>query len=119
MSDDARKVVETYFNAWKNNDFATMRSVLDDKVGFAGPIDRFNNADAYQKAIQGLSQIKTDIVTRKTFVDGPRRAHLVRPAHEDRARRAVEPCGERQDHDGARRVRRSPVQSAFRTMSDR
>jgi hypothetical protein len=71
MSDDARRVVETYFNAWKKNDFATMRSVLDDKVDFAGPIDRFDNADAYQKAIQGLSQMTTDIVTHKTFVDGP------------------------------------------------
>ena len=71
MTDDARAVVDTYFTAWKNNDFATMRSVLDDKVDFAGPIDRFDNADAYQQAIAGLSQMKTDIVIRKTFVDGP------------------------------------------------
>jgi hypothetical protein len=71
MADDARAVVERYFDAWKRNDFATMRSVLDDRVDFAGPIDRFDNADAYQQAIQGLSQMKTDIVIRKSFVDGP------------------------------------------------
>jgi len=71
MASDAHGVVEAYFNAWKNNDFALMRSVLDDKLDFAGPIDRFDNADAYQRAIQGLSQIKTDIVVHKTFVDGP------------------------------------------------
>jgi SnoaL-like domain len=68
---DARTVVETYFTAWQSNDFATMRSVLADKLEFTGPLDTFDNADAYQQAIAGLSQMKTDIVVRKTFVDGP------------------------------------------------
>lgn len=71
MTKDARAVVETYFKAWQSNDFSTMRSVLDDKLDFAGPIDRFDNADAYQQAIRGLSQMKTNVVIRKTFVDGP------------------------------------------------
>src|ERR1041385_1791834 len=71
MAADARSVVESYFNAWKNNDFPAMRSVLADKLDFAGPIDRFDSADAYQQAIRGLSQMKTDIVVQKTFVDGP------------------------------------------------
>src|SRR5690242_17617646 len=71
MATDPRAVVESYFNAWKTNDFPTMRSVLDDRVDFAGPIDHFDTADAYQQAIRGLSQMKTDIVVRKTFVDGP------------------------------------------------
>jgi hypothetical protein len=71
MPSDARSVVDSYFSAWKTNDFATMRSVLADKLDFAGPIDRFDNADAYQQAIQGLSQMKTDIVIHKTFVGGP------------------------------------------------
>ena len=71
MASDARAVVESYFNAWQNNDFPTMRAVLDDKVDFAGPIDHFDTADAYQQAIRGLSQMKTDIAIHKTFVDGP------------------------------------------------
>ena len=71
MASDARAVVESYFNAWKNNDFPKMRSVLDDKLDFAGPIDHFDTADAYQQAIRGLSQVKTDIAIHKTFVDGP------------------------------------------------
>lgn len=71
MADDARSVVGAYFDAWKKDDFASMRALLDDKVDFTGPIDRFDNADAYQQAIQGLSQMKTDIVVHKTFVDGP------------------------------------------------
>ena len=71
MTNDPRTVVETYFDAWKNNDFSKMRSVLDDRLDFAGPLDHFDNADAYQQAIQGLSQMKTDIAIQKTFVDGP------------------------------------------------
>ena len=70
MPSDARRVVDTYFTAWKKNDFTVMRSVLADKLDFAGPIDRFDSADAYQQAIQGLSQMKTEIVIHKTFVDG-------------------------------------------------
>ena len=68
---EARAVVETYFSAWQANDFAAMRSLLDDKVDFAGPLDRFDNAEAYQQSIEGLSQAKTDIVIHKTFVAGP------------------------------------------------
>jgi hypothetical protein len=68
---DARKVVDTYFDAWKKDDFATMRSLLHDKVDFTGPIDRFDTADAYHQSVVGLSQMKTDIVIHKTFLDGP------------------------------------------------
>jgi hypothetical protein len=71
MATDARAVVETYFNAWKSNDFATMRSVLADALDFAGPIDRFDSADAYQQAIRGLSQMKTDITVHVCLADGP------------------------------------------------
>jgi hypothetical protein len=71
MATDARAVVETYFNAWKSNDFAAMRSVLADALDFVGPIDRFDSADAYQQAIRGLSQMKTDITVQVCLADGP------------------------------------------------
>jgi ketosteroid isomerase-like protein len=71
MADDARAIVERYFDAWNRNDFAAMRSLLHDKLDFSGPIDKFDNADAYQESVQGLSQMKTDLVVRKTIVDGP------------------------------------------------
>ncbi len=71
MAEDAAKVVATYFNAWKANDFTTIRSVLADDITFVGPLGRADNADDYRKGIEGLSQIKTDIFIHKTFVDGP------------------------------------------------
>lgn len=71
MADDARTVVSTYFNAWKKRDFESMRSVLNDRMNFAGPIDTFDSADAFQQSVRGLTQeIVTDIVVHKMFVDG-------------------------------------------------
>jgi hypothetical protein len=71
MPADARQVVATYFDAWRANDFATLRTVLSDNVSFVGPLGRADNAEDYQHGIEGLSGIKTDIAIHKTFVDGP------------------------------------------------
>jgi hypothetical protein len=38
MADDAAKVAAAYFEAWKVNDFDTMRSLVDDDVTFEGPL---------------------------------------------------------------------------------
>lgn len=71
MADDARTVVSTYYNAWKKNDFTTMRSVLSDRMDFAGPIDKFDSADAFQETVRALTQeIVTEVVVHKMFVDG-------------------------------------------------
>ena len=48
-----------------------MRSVLADDLDFAGPIDRFDSADAYQQAIRGLSKMKTDIAVHVCLANGP------------------------------------------------
>jgi hypothetical protein len=69
--EDAAKVATTYFEAWKVDDFDTMRSLVDEDITFAGPLAQLEGADDYMEGIKGLSRIKTDIVIRKTFVDGP------------------------------------------------
>jgi hypothetical protein len=61
----------TYFDAWKINDFDTMRSLVDDEVTFSGPLAQLSGVEDYMEGIQGMSQIKTDIVIRKVFVEGP------------------------------------------------
>ena len=71
MAHDAAKIVTTYFDAWKLNDFDTMRSLVDDEVTFSGPFAQSSGAEDYMDGIMGMSQIKSDIVTRKVFVDGP------------------------------------------------
>lgn len=68
---DARSLVESYFRAWQRNDFAAMRSTLDDSLDFTGPIDAFGSADAFMQSIRGLSQITDDLVIKKIWADGP------------------------------------------------
>lgn len=71
MADDAARVASIYFDAWKQNDFATMRSLVDDDVTFVGPLAKLEGATDYIEGIKGMSQIKSDIVIHKVFVDGP------------------------------------------------
>jgi hypothetical protein len=71
MADEAAKVATTYFDAWKVNDFDTMRSLVAEDVTFAGPLAQLEGASDYMEGIKGMSQIKSDIVIQKTFVDGP------------------------------------------------
>jgi SnoaL-like domain len=71
MADDAAKVASTYFEAWKVNDFDTMRSLVDDDVTFEGPLAKLEGVADFMEGIKGLSQIKSEIVIQKIFVDGP------------------------------------------------
>ncbi len=71
MTDDPRTLAATYFDAWKAKDFITLRSLLADDVSFRGPLASLDNADACVEGLTGMSQILTDIVIHKVFVDGP------------------------------------------------
>ena len=71
MADDATKVATAYFDAWKANDFDTMRSLLADDVTFAGPLAQLEGAENYMKGIEGMSRITSEIAVQKVFVDGP------------------------------------------------
>jgi SnoaL-like domain len=71
MTDNTAALAATYFRAWKAHDFEEFRSILADDVTFTGPLGEAGNADECVKGIQGMSQIMTDVVIRKTFIDGP------------------------------------------------
>ena len=70
-SEDPRTVAETYFRAWKERDFAGLRAILADDVGFQGPLATLDNADDCVKGLEGMAQILDDIVVHHVFVDGP------------------------------------------------
>jgi hypothetical protein len=70
-AEDAAKVATTYFDTWKVNDFDTMRSLIADDVTFVGPLARLNGVADYMEGIEGMSQIKSDLIIQKVFVDGP------------------------------------------------
>jgi ketosteroid isomerase-like protein len=70
MPDDPASVATTYFDAWKANDFDTMRSLVADDVRFEGPLATLEGAEDYMEGIRGLSRVVSEIVIRKVFVDG-------------------------------------------------
>ena len=67
---DAHQVAEEFFAAWTGKDFDRARGLLHDDLRFEGPIDQFDSAEPYLKAIQGLSQMVTGAEKQKVFVDG-------------------------------------------------
>ena len=68
---DTRTVAATYFRAWKERDFATLRAILADDVTFRGPLGTADDADSCVRGLQGMAQILDDIVVHHVFVDGP------------------------------------------------
>jgi hypothetical protein len=69
-ADGVAEVAETYFRAWKAGDFGLLRSILADDATFDGPLGHASNADECVAGLKRMSQIVTDIVIRKTFIDG-------------------------------------------------
>jgi ketosteroid isomerase-like protein len=66
----ARALVERYHEAWKQHDFDTVRSLLDDGLSFRGPIDTFERADDYIEALKRLQPMVEDVDTEKVMADG-------------------------------------------------
>jgi hypothetical protein len=71
MTRTVADVGTTYFDAWKSGDWDTLRSILDDKATFDGPMGQAKNADECIAGLQGMSKMMTDIVETRTWVDGP------------------------------------------------
>ena len=71
MAGTAADVGAAYFDAWRAGDFARLRTILADDATFDGPLGHAGNADECIAGLERMSQFVTDIVIRKTFVDGP------------------------------------------------
>lgn len=71
MTDEARTLAATYFEAWKAKDFATLRAVLADDVTFQGPLASLQGADECVAGLEQMTQILADIVIHRVFVEGP------------------------------------------------
>jgi hypothetical protein len=71
MTNDAGTIATTYFSAWKDRDFETLRGLFADGATFRGPLGTADSADECVQGMQGLRQIITDIEIEKMFVDGP------------------------------------------------
>jgi ketosteroid isomerase-like protein len=66
----ATDVVRQYGDALAARDFSAARGLLADNLRFEGPIDQFDRADDYIKAISGLYAIVQGIEPKATVADG-------------------------------------------------
>jgi ketosteroid isomerase-like protein len=66
----AADVVHRYGDALAARDFSAARALLADDLRFEGPIDRFERADDYIKAISGLYGMVQGIEPQATVAEG-------------------------------------------------
>jgi limonene-1,2-epoxide hydrolase len=66
----ATDVVQKFVQALADRDFSAARSMLADDLRFEGPIDRFERADDYMKAIAGLYGMVRGVEHQATIAQG-------------------------------------------------
>jgi SnoaL-like domain len=69
MTMDAKSLATTYFKAWKDKDFETLRSVLADDVTFSGPMGTADGVDECVQGMEGMSKQMSDIVIHAVVSD--------------------------------------------------
>lgn len=60
----------TYFTAWQDRDFETLREILADDVSFHGALGTCANAEECLAGLRGMATVLERIAVRKTFVAG-------------------------------------------------
>lgn len=68
---DTAAIAATYFRAWRDSDWTTLRSILAEDATFRGPLASLDGADACVEGLQGMAAILTDVVVSKMVADGP------------------------------------------------
>jgi limonene-1,2-epoxide hydrolase len=66
----AKDVVDSYNHALAARDFAAARRLMADDLRFEGPIDKFQRADDYLKAITGLYGMVKGVEHQGTIGEG-------------------------------------------------
>lgn len=69
-TDNARDVVDRYFAALKEKDFATMRTLVHDDVVFKGALGTTNGAEDYISGLQGMMATMTGMERTVAFAEG-------------------------------------------------
>jgi ketosteroid isomerase-like protein len=71
MTTDAKTLATSYFDAWKNKDFETLRSLLADDVTFVGSMGTASGADECIQGMAGMAKQMDDIVIHTIVATGP------------------------------------------------
>jgi hypothetical protein len=70
MSNDPRTLATTYFQAWQEGDFATLRSILAPDVTFAGTLGTADGLDQCIEGMTGLAKFISEIKISAMVVAG-------------------------------------------------
>jgi ketosteroid isomerase-like protein len=68
--ENARAVVDRYFSALVQKDFAAMRPLLHDDVTFQGALGKTNTAEEFISGLTGMMASMTRIERRAFFAEG-------------------------------------------------
>lgn len=71
MTTDPRTLATTYFQAWLERDFGTLRALLADDVTFQGTLGTANGAEECIEGMRGLAKIISGIVVVQQVATGP------------------------------------------------
>jgi limonene-1,2-epoxide hydrolase len=67
---NAREIVDRYFTALKEKDFAAMRTLVHDDVTFKGALGTTSGAEDYIKGLKQITATMTDVERRVIVVEG-------------------------------------------------
>lgn len=67
---ETQAAAETYFRAWRDEDWDALRGVLADDATFSGPLGTASNAEECLRGLQGIRGGMDDIVVERRWVDG-------------------------------------------------
>jgi ketosteroid isomerase-like protein len=67
---NAREIVDRYFTALKEKDFAAMRPLLHDDVSFMGALGTTEGVEDYISGLQGMMAAMTGMERRVIFAEG-------------------------------------------------
>jgi ketosteroid isomerase-like protein len=70
MSNDPRTLATTYFRAWQERDFATLRSILAPDVTFRGTLGTADGAEQCVEGMAGLAKVISGIEISAMAVAG-------------------------------------------------
>jgi ketosteroid isomerase-like protein len=75
-SQETRKVVEGYFEAWTRNDVPAAYAMLAKDLHFAGPSASYGTAEQFRPALTGFAAMTRSARVLELVVDGDRAALL-------------------------------------------
>lgn len=70
MIGDTATLAARYLELWRDRNFDELRRLLADDATFEGPLGHADNADECVDGLRRMSEIMTDVVIQKTFIDG-------------------------------------------------